>query len=1266
MKQAVRPIFCLLSVICSAVCNHYYVLPSNNPNGCGDSYPCYNLSYYVDNSELYFTNDTIFNFLEGTHILEQDELLEISEVSNLTLQGMGTRTQGCHETVRESTVKITCKHQASGILIIDSENVEISGITIVNCGGYLPEYVVGDISKTRGQLNLYNWSDIALALAFIRTQSINLKSISVQNSTSYGLVGINAFNVRINDSSFAENNLDRYSNCSEDDCIGGNTLLAYTVFEEECSSEHITYTTSITHTNFSFGFNTGSYNHISASGLSIYMEQATFGIDVSIDFTVFFGNTGVKSANFRYVIASNVLYHSLTIRNARSVYGNEIYKLKNVNYRHVYGSGLTIYLGLRNKHQGLNCFNTSILNIQKVPVRIYNSQILHNHATFGTGISIHCNHPSSEMASQTVLIKSCEIRNNSGYAGAGLLLTQTSGLNFKVIFTNVTVAGSRYFHPHDISTSHTHVESAVLLRRTLNATFIDFSVLDNPTTGMTLVSAILCFSGHSIYQNNTGKNGGAIRMYGDSSLVFLPPVHVSFINNSAINKGGALYVSAIPYIKLPCFFSPYDPTLNSNNISVTFSGNTAKLAGSVLYGGSIDTCYISAPSMFVRRFRHLTLGAPAFNYVVHIENQPGVSVISSDPEQVCFCFGGQPNCSIKSLNFSVFPGDSEVISVVTVGQRYGVSPGVIEIEEWDTLLMSLVHKSLESTETECKDIHYYPNVNASAQLPGLQLLHLFLPGEYPEKLQIFFHIESCPLGFQLSQSKTKCTCTPEILQIPNITCDTATQTFSHSGNHWLGYENCLIARPSCSFDYCRSSYVNFTLTNPDNQCAFNRSGILCGQCAEGLSLMLGSNQCGHCTNDYLTLIIPFVLAGIVLVAFLTSLNLTVSAGSINGLIFYANIVKINETIFFPNTSPPILRQFISWINLDLGISVCFFNGMTSYAKIWLQFAFPFYLWTIVLLIIFLSHYSYKVSKLMGSHSISVLATVILLSFTKLFRTCILVFQIAYLECGGNRLSVWAVDANVPYWSTPHLIMMLFAIFVTLFFILPYTLLLLFSPLIERHFSRYRCCKGWVKLKPLFDAYNGPYRDGYRFWTGLLLLVRLVLVQVFAFNTDDTTTGVAIITTTAILFTISNISSGLYRCKFNNFLECWFLLNVIVIAAASISEITLNAVFVSVAIAFLTFVLLVICHFLVRSGLYAKLHPYLMEFYRQHTKKETQQEQTDLPSMQIDLLDDRLTEVHESIGLRHHIIYRDGSVFVSRRRETLLNNNESNYRLYDDQ
>ena len=125
----------------------------------------------------------------------------------------------------------------------------------------------------------------------------------------------------------------------------------------------------------------------------------------------------------------------------------------------------------------------------------------------------------------------------------------------------------------------------------------------------------------------------------------------------------------------------------------------------------------------------------------------------------------------------------------------------------------------------------------------------------------------------------------------------------------------------------------------DQQCNQNRTGTLCGQCQNGLSLMLGSNACKKCTNKYLFILIVFVIAGILLIGFLTGLNMTVSDGKINGLLFYANVIKLNETVFFPKSYIPVISHFISWLNLDLGFEVCFFNGLNGYWKTWITVSF---------------------------------------------------------------------------------------------------------------------------------------------------------------------------------------------------------------------------------------------------------------------------------------------------------------------------------------
>ena len=177
------------------------------------------------------------------------------------------------------------------------------------------------------------------------------------------------------------------------------------------------------------------------------------------------------------------------------------------------------------------------------------------------------------------------------------------------------------------------------------------------------------------------------------------------------------------------------------------------------------------------------------------------------------------------------------------------------------------------------------------------------------------------------------------------------------------------------------------------QCNNNRAGLLCGQCIDGLSLILGSSSCKVCSSKNLGLLLVFALAGIGLVLLLFLTKLTVAEGTINGLIFYANIVGANESLFFsnPSTYSKVLQVFIAWLNLDCGIEVCFYDGMNAYSRAWLQFVFPLYIWVMVGLLILVSHYSFRVSKWLGNNPVAVLATLFLSPF-------LLVFAFVLLSC----------------------------------------------------------------------------------------------------------------------------------------------------------------------------------------------------------------------------------------------------------------------------
>ena len=409
-------------------------------------------------------------------------------------------------------------------------------------------------------------------------------------------------------------------------------------------------------------------------------------------------------------------------------------------------------------------------------------------------------------------------------------------------------------------------------------------------------------------------------------------------------------------------------------------------------------------------------------------------------------------------------------------------------------------------------------------------------------------------------------------------------------------ESCIIGVEPCPFPYCNSSLISFLITDPNSQCNSGRSGTLCGQCNSSLSLGLGSDNCHACSSANLVLVIPFMLAGFALVILIIVLNLTVSTGTINGLIFYANVVKINEVIFFPDGPIPILSQFISWLNLDLGISVCFYNGMDAYAKTWLQFLFPFYIWALVAILVVLARRFELVARMLGDKAVPVICTLFLLSYTKVLRTVILSMQRTEFSCGNHTSTVWSVDSTVHYLELKHLFLFLFALSMLLFVAIPYTGVTILIPLLERYLVRYTLFSWLVKFKPYFDAHAGPFKDRYRFWPGFLLLARLILAFTVPFTSPEGDTWAILVLTSFIMVTAWSLG-GVYRAWYLNVLESSFLFNLVLFNAGLTPK-------ASVSLALIEFVGIVLCHLAVRLCNLSCLENVANDYCEKHTTEKS--------------------------------------------------------------
>ena len=717
------------------------------------------------------------------------------------------------------------------------------------------------------------------------------------------------------------------------------------------------------------------------------------------------------------------------------------------------------------------------------------------------------------------------------------------------------------------------------------------------------VYAVQCrlnFEGENIFMKNSAfRDGGALLLTSDSKYYLLPDAITSFINNTAERTGGAITVdvsnqlvycleTSLTSALNECFFQlnskatiKYDRQLNDFNVRMDFNDNTAGEGGGDIYGGAVDNCGIQS----IDKCCDFQSSGSVLDYIT--ANSPETLDVSSDPLRICVCENNEANCNPSSITRQAYPGGKFIVSVIAFGQRNGRVSAVIEADLSQRNIRFDSLQYIQNTSSMCTDIEY--TVFSLVEQTQEDII-LHAQGPCPREgrsIELRLEVLQCPHGFELSTNRLACICSSRLEGFTD-TCaiENGTILRPRDASFWVGYSNesgGLILHPQCPFDYCISEELYVSVDSSNLQCNYNRTGELCGECIQDLSVVLGSSRCLQCSDSHLTLLIAFAFAGIALVFFLFLLKLTVAVGTINGLIFYANVVQVNSALFFHSGTSNILTVFIAWINLDLGIETCFYDGMDAYAKTWLQFLFPIYVWTLVGIIILFSHFSQTISRLLGTNPIAVLCTLFLLSYAKVLRTIIAVLSVANLEYPDGRQAVWLLDGNIRYFKGGHVPLFLVALSALLFLFLPFNLLLFCGQWL-RSKSDVRVF-AWINkpaVKSFLDAYHAPYAAKHRYWTGLLLLTRFSLFLIFAFNAlgDPDINLFCITAVTLAIVTIGFVAEKIYTNQYLAALEASFIINLGILAAATTSIAKGNQAaltYTSVSITFVTFIGIVVYH-----------------------------------------------------------------------------------------
>ena len=1017
-------------------------------------------------------------------------LLTISNVANFSLVG----------STSDDTV-LTCSDDAAGVLIAHSDGIIIKDIAITNCS--------------------YDFSTQYVKLSHVYTQTTNMmilkcSNILIMNSLFFSIFsnGValynptgnsSLYNIRFNSIVISVNNVENTTRLSL-------TRLNYMYVQPRSPFEFV---------------------------ISVIISNHSSNVEIIFSHLV-----------FNRFLAINI--------DIDTCLGNNYIKINNLLVTHIYGSGwpgievvlinfvvqyFSTLLGkLSNTHvQFINCHFTSIFGGPSTS--LINIYLDEQHYT---GIFYYIDFIDSTFSDiqRTQIIDS---RLFSSHSHPIIKLT----IAFKdSVFNQISFVDYLIF-----------VEHAEML---LNG-FIYFTSNNNITKSLILTSGtyikLFNYTEFSSVSAETLIYTEYILMEKNAMLNFTSNNFTIGIDTSLREKNNYL-----------CIFQYGNDIENSANTnygnrlkdySITFDDNF----GYLLYANKYATshCDWLGNSVFLA-----SNPAEINHQLIKYANNKFTTVIE-DENQICLCKDEHSfNCMIDELP-PVFPGQKYSLKLAV--KNTTITAGVDVNEQLFTSCKSktkLVSIFLFSENCTSLDFTFVFQSRKSCELfvEGAALYTTRIIDKerfmtFYQGLLSVYHVEAkpCPLGFTLNMIEGVCQCdsllATSVLSV--TTCDINDQTILRPANSWVSARtindsHTYYVSLHCPFDYCLPYPSNINLSTPDSQCQFKRTGVVCGKCQHGLSTLFGSSQCKQCSNVFLLVIIPLVIAGILLVMMLFAFDLTVTIGDVNAILFYANIIGINTAVMLPSSK--LTYILISLVNLDLGIETCFYNGMDDYVKMWLQFMFPLYLIIIAITLIITSRYSTRVQRLTARRALPVLATLFVLSYTKVLRTVsyVLFFYCTITEIPTKHSKVvWSVDVNTQIFGPKFT--MLFVVSTVLFVVL-----LLFNIVLT--FTRILFYFKFVsRFKPLLDAYQGPYKDKFYYWTGLQLVMRAVF---FGLSALDRNTNMMI---SLLLIGIITAAHGVlypFKNRTQNIQELFILLNLHALFVVSLYT-TSNATVVEVLI-----------------------------------------------------------------------------------------------------
>ena len=1046
---------------------------------------------------------------------------------------------------KKSETLIDCKKACGGILFKNVNLLLISNTVIHQCCGRIAVY--------HAVVLLHECSNVTIQNVIIKNTTSGSAVVLVNPSETVSII----------DTGFLGNG-------------GKHTVsknMSFAAGLHMQFSEHTS--TNVTIQNCRFRYNkTPNYNSTApgtptewngqslGGGVGLVLLNNSTGLYIRINGCIFDGNEASWGAGFCIYLQPYTFNNTIIISNTKFEY----------NRATIGGGGAQVRL-------------SQVQEGQRNFILFHKAFFMKNLARFGCGTSISALYSSSATKPGEILqFINCTWTKNNGPLGPAIDISpdrsqqsrSAQGYLPVPLFKDSLVTYNEVRYRHDRKPNHKFfVTQGVFSVTSFFVYFQGYQIFkENRFSALYVTSGRISFDVNSnvIFHNNQATKGGAIALYGLSTMTVHDHSEFHFINNSATRVGGGIwYISSDQreYFEGRTCFLEYgggEENIAKRNITFEFQDNKAPLGGMSIYSETFLACYYAYYEKYTIAL-NLTKIFDRVGKFTFDTPSCGVWPLATAARNVFF---------EGKIPLEVAAGDKAMLPLAmhdefnhTMHTEYG-----LRIED-----NTMIH--LDNYFTVNNETRIYGEANETATL----ILST------PQPLyNMDYHLElillPCPPGLYFDKESKGCKCSAdnESQTYPAITKCINFRAFIKY-NYWVGYYPSERFHPDnlyTAFYPSQSNKHNGLQEMPSNSsnlstfvCGITKEGVLCGRCKLGHSAFYhsGDTLCGenkNCKLGPFFYLLSELLPMVVFFSVVMISGVNFSYGTLNGFVFFSQVLDTftsNSKIKHTSTPFTVLQsghQLIYGIfnfNYFSIFPFCLWKGARVMDVIvfkYVTFTFAFLL--IILIIILMNCSSKLCTRICSRRHSSVthgISTFLILCYGQCTRVGFFILIKTYLrgKPGTDPVPV-TYYGGLPYFGTEHLPYAILAIIFTFVLVgLPpiglimYPLLLHLlelcglseHQLVER-MSRLLCLN---RLVPLFDSLQSSYKDKMRFFAGIYFLYRVAAYLGYMYGDSVPQMYLAV-----LMLGVHSILQP-YKSRKHNVLDALLFLNIATINSLTI-------------------------------------------------------------------------------------------------------------------